>query len=181
MRTIWHAGIAALAVIAASSSASFSDSTSEPALTGKMTHVQYLIGTWSCATKVAAFGKMQAHTETGKTVYWIEPGNVVGTYYGSKDFSSSGYLGWMASKNLWWSNSADRFATIGLETGKDSDTNSRVMTGTFSFQEQPAKSRDTFTKNSDTSFRDVVELETNSAWSVVADSTCTKTSDKPTM
>jgi hypothetical protein len=178
MRTIMHIGFAVLVVFGVSSSVASSKTAPSSALAGKMTNVQYLIGTWNCSTKVSAFGKMAAHTETGKSLYWIEPGNTIGNYYGAKGYSSSGYLGWMASKNLWWSDSADRFGGIAAETGKNSSTSTELLTGTVWFQGQPSPIRDTMTKNTDTSFRDVVEVKTNGAWSVVADSACTKISNK---
>lgn len=178
MRSILLIGFAALAVFGASSSVASSDMVPASALTGKMMQVQYLIGTWSCTTKVSAAGKMAAHTETGKNIFWIEPGNTIGNYYSSKGYSASGYIGWMTSKNLWWSSSADRIGGIGLETGKDTSTKVQLMTGTEWFQGQPSPSRDTITKNSDTSFRDVFEMKTNGSWSGVADSSCAKTSNK---
>lgn len=178
MRIILHVSFAVLVVFGASSSIASSNTAASSTLTGKMTNLRYLIGTWSCATKVSAFGKMPAHTETGKTLYWIEPGNTIGNYYGAKGYSSSGYLGWMASKKLWWSNSADRFGGVAAETGKNSITNAQLLTGTLWSQGQSSPIRDTMTKNADTSFRDVVEVKTNGTWSVVADSACTKISNK---
>ncbi|MDQ6766239.1 MAG: hypothetical protein M3Z41_00275 [Candidatus Eremiobacteraeota bacterium] len=178
MRTILHVSFAVLIVFGASSSIASSNTAKSSTLTGKMTSARYLIGTWSCATKVAAFGKTAAHTETAKSLYWIESGNTVGSYYGAKGYSSSGYQGWMASKNLWWSSWSDRFGGIGAGTGKDSGTNAQLLTGTRWFQGQPSPVRDTMTKNTDTSFRDLVEVKTNGTWSWVADSACTKISNK---
>jgi len=143
-------------------------------LTGKLTGVQYLIGTWSCVTKAS----LPPQTQTGQYRFWMEPGNVIGNYYRAKSYSGSGYIGWMPSERRWWSNSAGRFGGISYETGEGSATNVQLLTGSTWFQGQPSPSRDTITKNSGTSFRDVFEMKTNAKWSVVADSSCTKTSNK---
>jgi hypothetical protein len=147
-------------------------------LTGPMTKMQYLIGTWSCQTKLPAEDKMPARTMPGTVYFSVEPGNTVGYYLSSKEYSSGGYMGWMASKKLWWSSSADNFGGTAIETGTDSNSRTATMTGTMTMQGQNAPTRDTITKVSDTKYRDLAEVQKNGTWTMQADSTCTKTSNK---
>ena len=179
MRSLAIVSSAFILMIAASARAASSDTA--PALSGKMAALKYLIGTWSCTTKVPAYGKTPAQTVQAKSIYWIEPGNVVGSYYSSKPYSSSGFYGWMESKKLWWNNNADVYGGTGILTGKDSASNVQVTTGTSWFQGKGAASRDTMTKNSDTSYSDVfVELAGDKVTFQVS-TACTKTSGKPAM
>ena len=149
-----------------------------PTLSGKMTHLNYLVGTWTCTTKVAPIGKMQAQTISAKSVYWIEQGNVIANYYSSKPYSSSGFTGWNASKKLWWSDGSDIYGGVDFETGKDSGTNVQVMSGTNWFQGAVATSRDTMTKTSDTSYSDVFQATQNGKVTSQGSSACTKASNK---
>ncbi len=103
-------------------------------LTGKLTRLQYLIGTWNCVTKAS----MIQQTQTGHYHFWIEPGNVIGNEYSATGYSDSGYIGWMPSERRWWSNSAGRFGGISYETGEASATNVQLMTGSTWFQGQPS-------------------------------------------
>lgn len=89
-------------------------------------------------------------------------------------FSSVGYYGRVASKNLWWSNGADRFGGVSVETGKGM----QVMTGTNWFQGQASPIRDTLTKIANNSYLDVFAMQTGGKWSTVAANRCTKTSNR---
>lgn len=174
MRTTALTVLAGLVLLGASMHIATPDAARAATLSGKLTRVQYLIGTWSCVTKVST----PAQTQTGRYRFWIEPDNVIGNYYRAKGYSGSGYIGWMPSERRWWSNSAGRFGGISYETGENSATNVQLLTGSTWFQGQPSPSRDTITKDSGTRFRDVFEMKTKGKWAVVADSSCTKTSDK---
>ncbi len=149
-----------------------------PALTGPITKLQYLIGTWSCATKVAASPTMAASTHQGTIMFSVEPSNTVGYYLRSDMYSSGGYIGWMDSKKMWWSSSADNFGGVTNESGPDNAGAGSTMTGTTIYQGQSMSSRDTITKISNTKYRDLYETQKGGAWSMGADSSCTKTSDK---
>ena len=177
MRALLIIAVVSLAICGASSGVASPDA-APPVLSGKMTQLQYLIGTWSCTTKVPPQGKTAGLTLTAKSVHWIEPGNAVGNHFSSKDYSANGYMGWVPEKKLWWTDFADRYVGTGSETGEDSGTNVQVLTGSYWFQGQATPSRDTLTKNSDTSTDDVFELKTNGRWEVQAASSCSKTSDK---
>jgi hypothetical protein len=179
VRSLALVSSAFILMVAASAHAASSDSA--PALSGKMAALKYLVGTWNCTTKVPAYGNMPAQTVQARNIYWIEPGNVLGNYYSSKPFSSSGFIGWMASKNLWWNSNADVYGGTALLTGKDSAGNVHVMTGTSWSQGKATASRDTMTKNSDASYSDeFVELAGDKVTFHVS-TACTKTSDKPAM
>jgi hypothetical protein len=149
-----------------------------PTLSGKMTQLKYLVGTWTCTTKVASIGNMPAQTIPAKSVYWIEQGNVIANYYSSKPYSSSGFFGWMGSKKLWWSDGSDIYGGVDFETGKDSGTNVHVMTGTNWSQGDVSAARDTMTKTSDTSYSDAFQLMKNGKLIFQGTSVCTKASNE---
>ena len=167
-----------LVVLALSARAASSDVASVPELSGKMAQLSYLIGTWSCTTEIPATGKTKVQTISAKSIYWIEPENVIGNYYRSKPYSSSSFFGWMDSKKLWWSSGADAYGAAFSGTGKDSGTNVQVMTGTNWYQGQAATSRDTMTKNSDTGYIDHFEILQAGKVTFQGTSTCRKTSNK---
>lgn len=178
MRSIALISAAVVLVMATSVPVASSAEGPAPTLSGKMTNLKYLIGTWGCVTKIAPIGSMKAQTIPATSRYWIEPQNVIGNYYGSKPFASSGYLGWNAAKKMWWSNAADLYGSIAYETGNDSGTNVQVLSGTNWYQgSQASTARDTFTKISDTSYRDRFELIQGGKVRFQGTSTCTKTSN----
>jgi hypothetical protein len=139
-----------------------------------MTQLSYLVGTWECTTKVPAMGKLPAQTISAKARYWIEPGNVIATYYRSTPYTSSGFMGWTDAKKLWWSDGADMYGAVDIETGKDSGTNVQTMTGTDWYQGKSATSHDTITKNSDTSYTDLFEQIVSGKVVFQGSSACTK-------
>jgi hypothetical protein len=149
-----------------------------PALTGPITKLQYLIGTWSCTTNVAASPTMAASTHQGTMMFSVEPSNTVGFYLQSDIYSTGGYIGWVDAKKMWWSSSADNFGGVVSEAGPDSAGAGSTLTGTTLYQGQTIGSRDTITKISDTKYHDLYEIQNGGAWSMGAESTCTKTSDK---
>lgn len=177
MRSIALVAALLLAGITALSTASSANTS--PALTGKMMQLQFLVGTWSCTTKVPAMGKTKAQTISAKSSYWIEPQNVIGNYYSSKPYSSSSYMGWQDSKQLWWSTGADVYGSTFSSTGKDSGSNVQVLTGTNWYQGRASQSRDTTTKVSETSYTDSFELLQAGKVTFQVNSSCTKVSDKP--
>ena len=179
MRTIAVLAAAAVSVLALSSGAASSEAT--PKLSGKMIELQYLVGTWTCTTKVPANGKMRAQTISAKSFYWVEPENVIGTYYKSKPYSSSGFMGWSDSKKLWWSNGSDVYGAASILSGKGSGTNIQVLTGTNWYQGQTSTSRDTMTKTSDTNYSDFFEILQGGKVTFQGTSECTKASNKVMM
>jgi hypothetical protein len=175
MRIIGLIAVAGIIVLATNSRAS---SDAAPVLTGKMSRLNYLVGAWSCTTKVPAIGKMHAMSIPAKITYWIEPENVIGNYYSSRPYSSSGFLGWIDSKKLWWANSADMAGGVNSETGKDSGTNVQVMTGTNWYQGKATALRDMMTKTSDASYSDTSQLLQSGKVTFQVTAICTKTSNK---
>ena|SRR5579863_4319054 len=147
-------GLISVAVIAIVATSSRAWPDASPSLTGKMSQLNYLVGSWTCTTKIPAFGKAPAQTITATVTHWIEPSNVIGSHYSSRPYSSAGFTGWMASKKLWWSDGGDEGGATTFETGADSGTNVQVMTGTLWYQGQTSTVRDTMTKISDSSYSD---------------------------
>lgn len=168
-----------LVVVVITASSSSANADASPALTGKMAQLQFLIGTWSCTTKVPATAKTKAQTISAKSFYWIEPEDVIGNYYTSKPYSSSSYMGWQNTKQLWWSSGTDVYGSTFSSTGKDNGTNVEEMTGTNWYQGRPSPSRDTMTKVSDRSYTDHFEILQGDKVSFEVTSACTKISNKP--
>jgi len=177
MRALGLMSMAVVVLLVASSRVASSD-VAPPTLSGKMKQQQYLVGTWTCTTKIPAMGKAQAQTILAKNIYWIEPGNVIGSYYSSKPYSSSGFMGWNDSKKLWWSSSADVYGMVGSSTGPDSGTNVQVMTWTNWSGGKESMGRDTMTKTSDTSYADHFGMLQGGKVTFQGTSICTKTSNK---
>lgn len=146
-----------------------------PALSGKMTKLQYLVGTWSCQTKLPAMGKEPAGIHTGSISFEVEPGNTVGYDVSSLEYSAAGYLGYQEAKNLWWNSGSDNFGGVTFESGK----NGNVMTGMTFFGGKHISSRDTITKTSNTKYEDLYEIQQGGKWTLGADSVCTKSSNTP--
>ncbi len=178
MRALGPMSTAVIVLLVASSRVASSE---VPPLTlsGKMKQQQYLVGTWTCTTKIPAMGKTQAQTILAKVIYWVSPGNVIGNHYSSKPYSSSGFVGWNDSKKLWWGTSADAvYGVVGSSTGPDSGTNVQVMTWTNGSGGKESIGRDTMTKTSDTSYADHFESLQGGKVTLQGTSVCTKTSNK---
>jgi len=150
-------------------------SAAAPALSGKMTKLQYLIGAWSCQTKLPAMGKEPAGTHAGTISFEVEPGNTVGYDVSATAYSASGFLGYLAPKQVWWSSGSDNFGGVTFETS----ANGNVMTGMTYWGGKHISSRDTITKTSDTKYEDLFEIQQAGKWTLGADSLCTKTSNTP--
>src|ERR1700736_3280318 len=148
-------------------------SAAAPTLSGKMTKLQYLVGTWSCQTKLPAMGKQPAGTHPGNISFEIEPDNTVGYDVSSPEYSAAGFIGYQAAKNLWWSSGADNFGGVTFESGTSGD----VLTGMTFFAGKHMTSRDTITKTSDTKYEDLFQIQQSGKWTLGADSVCTKTSN----
>jgi hypothetical protein len=172
--------IAAVSMFAIVAFASVGSSAPPPAptLSPPVTKLQYLIGTWTCSTKIPAHGSMPAATHNGTIMFSVEPSNTVGYYLRSDQYSTGGYIGWMTDKKMWYSSSADNFGGTTNEAGPDKAGSGSVMTGTSTYQGQTMGSRDTITKISDTKYHDLYEIQKGATWSMGADSSCTKISNK---
>lgn len=144
-----------------------------------MTKLQYLVGTWSCQTKLPAMDNMAAQTVGGNISFEVEPTNAIGYDLSAKGYSSAGFMGYMAQKGLWYSAGADVFGGTTLETSSGATGNVIVMSGNSTSRGESMPSRDTMTKMSDTKYRDLYEVQKDGKWSMGADSMCTKTSNKP--
>jgi hypothetical protein len=148
-------------------------SAATPALSGNMTKLQYLLGTWACQTKLPAMGKEPAGTHAGTISFEIEPGNTVGYDVSAPEYSAAGYLGYQEAKKLWWSSGADNFGGVTFE----SSTNGNVLTGMTFWGGKHISSRDTITKSSNTKYEDLYQVQQGGKWTLGADSICTKTSN----
>lgn len=179
MRTKILAALAAILI--AAGVAARADRPAPKKLTGDMTKLHYMIGSWSCLTKTPAADKMPAQTHKGTTTFGVATGNTLGFYIDSDQYAAGGFMGESQDKKSWWISTADAFGGATWETGKGGGTSVSSMTGLSSYQGHTTPVRDTFTKISSTKYRDLYETQQKGQWMMGADSTCTKTSDKPSM
>jgi hypothetical protein len=156
-----------------------SSSAAAPQLTGKMQGVQYLVGTWSCTTKVAATGNMPAASHKGTASFEIEPGNTLSLDISSDRYSAAGFIGYVESKKLWWNTSSDNLGGVSFESGSSSADSVSVSTGWWTYEGHQMPSRDTMTKTGTTKYEDRTELQRGGTWQTLADAVCTKVSDAP--
>jgi hypothetical protein len=175
-----HAKIlaAVTAILIAAGLVARADQPAQHKLTGDMVKLQYLIGAWSCTTKLPAADKMPARKVKGTTQFYIGPSNTVEFYLESDGYASSGFLGLAPDKKTGLLSGADVFGGTTMESGERSG-GSYQMAGTSAYQGQSTLVRETVTKLSDKKYRDLFESRKNGQWTLGADSTCTKTSDKP--
>ena len=165
--------VASLLITTASSSAALT-------LSGKMTKLHYLVGTWSCRTTVASTANMPAETETGTISFEVEPGNAIGFDLTAPKYSAAGFIGYSTLNRIWWSAGSDNFGGVTLETGKSTDVaNVIILTGTTMQGADRVATRDRITKTSDTRYEDVYEMRHGSTWKMGAHSVCAKTSNTP--
>jgi hypothetical protein len=171
-------GLISIAIVAVIAMGSRAWSDAPPSLTGKMSQLNYLVGSWACTAKIPAMGKTPARNIPATDTYWIEPSNVLGSHYSSKPYSSAGFIGWIASKKLWWSDGGDEGGATTFETGADSGTNVQVMTGTLWFQGQTSTVRNTMTKISDSSYSSIFQGLQGGKVIFEGKVVCTKSSDR---
>jgi len=172
-------GIGILAIAGLSALVISASSAAPPArtLTGQMTQLQYLVGTWHCTIAVSAQGKMAAHTDVGTLLFDVEPSNTVGYYISSGPYAAGGFYGWVASKQLWYVSGADNFGGTSFETGSGSG-GLMMMTGSTTMQSRTMTTRDKYTKASATKIGDLSQYLKAGRWLTSYNSTCTKTSNK---
>jgi hypothetical protein len=169
--------IVCLVGVLAAASAINQSSAAAPALSGKMTQLQYLVGTWTCQTKLPAMGNEPAGTHQGSISFEVEPSNTVSYDVSAPEYSAAGFIGYQQAKKLWWNSGADNFGGVTFESGTSESGD--VMTGMTFWGGKHVASRDTITKTSNTKYEDLYQVQKNGKWTLGADSNCTKTSNTP--
>jgi len=160
-------GIAVVAISLACTAATTSASAS-------INDLRYLIGKWTCATKLPAMGKAPAHTEHTPIAFaWGPAGTTIVTTQLSPTQSGYGFIGWDSRKNVWWSTNVDNLGDYAGESGPNTP-GTTVLTGWSYGLTAPVQSRDSITKLSATSFHDLYQYRKGAVWLVGADTTCTK-------
>ena len=176
MRTSVTASLAALASVMMCVTASAADA---PALSGKMRELQYLVGTWTCRTKVPAMADLPAAAHTATVSFEVEPANAIGFDVTGASYGAAGFLGYSDKRKIWWSSGADVFGGVTAESGTSATSNRIVLTGATDQHGQRMLSRDTITTTNSKTYTDLYEVQREGRWVTGADSTCTKTSNTP--
>lgn len=171
MRTFFRcAGLAgaigALSVVPAAGDTP-APSAPDSVLTGKMASMQYLVGSWDCDVKVAASASGPAGIDHGVITYSVVPGNSLHSHVTAADYAADTYSGYSDKSKSFWLSYIDAYFNESGETSKDG----KVFTGEGL---NTGRIRDTFSRPTPTTTRDLQESQTNGAWHTLSDSTCTR-------
>lgn len=139
-------------------------------LTGGMSSMRFLIGSWTCTVKVAAMHGQPATTEHGVVTYSVVPGNAMHSHVTTSDYASDNYSGYDDASKTYWINTIDAYGTMSSETSTDGT----VFTGENTTAGVKSKIRDTFTHPAADSARDVQEVQSNGDWVTATDASCTR-------
>ena len=176
LRTI---AVVLVAAAIAAGATSAQSSALAPTLTGQMTKLHYLVGTWTCRTRLPPADNMPARTHMGTASFEIEPGNTISFGVSAAGYSASGYMGYLDAKKMWWSAGSDNIGGITFETGTTTANGVTVMSGSSLMGGASQPTRDTISKVSDTRYEDLYQMEKGGKWVLGADSVCSKTSNTP--
>jgi hypothetical protein len=140
------------------------------ALTGNMSAMQFLIGSWTCTVNIAAMHGQPASTDHGILTYSVVPGNAIHSHVTANDYAEDYYSGYVDAQKSYWMNAIDAYGTVSTETSTDG----KVFTGSSTSEGTKSKIRDTFTHPTADTTRDVQEVQSNGAWQTATDASCTR-------
>lgn len=172
---VWTFVVAALLTIR---SLAIADTMSSSSMKNKGSSMDWLIGTWTCVSKVSAMPKVPAHTETDMMTFQrVMNGMWMSQTYTGKGFSFQSYWRWDKPTKMLISVSVDSFGGYGTESSKGMHGgNSMTMSGMMNYNGQSSAVLDLITKMSDTKLRHVGKYQMNGKWIQGDDTVCTKNS-----
>jgi hypothetical protein len=142
----------------------------QPALVGNMAAMQFLVGSWSCAVKLAAMQGQPARTDHGTVTYDVVPGNALHSHVTANDYASDNFSGYVDEAKIYWTNTIDAYGTVSSETSTDG----KIFSGTSTGGGTTSQIRDTLTHPTSDTIRDVQEVQTKGAWQTATDASCTR-------
>jgi hypothetical protein len=142
----------------------------QTALTGNMSSMQFLIGSWSCTVKIAASQDQPAITDHGVVTFSVVPGNAIHSHVTASDYASDYYSGYVDKAKIFWMNTIDAYGSVSSETSTDG----KIFTGENSGAGTKSKIRDTFSHPTADTTRDLQEVQSNGAWKTATDASCTR-------
>jgi hypothetical protein len=160
---------AAIAVVPAAAGES-APAASPAALTGHMTSMQFLIGSWNCSVKLPAGSGEPATTDHGVVAYSVVPGNAIHAHVTAMDYADDSYIGYVDKAKLFWTNTIDAYGALSGETSTDG----KLFTGSSAQGQVKMKVRDTISRPKQNTTRDLQEFQSNGSWHMASDSTCTR-------
>lgn len=136
----------------------------------------FLIGTWTCESKMEAMQGYPAHTETDTMTFQrVMNGAWMSQTYTGKGYSAQAYWRWDKAMNMLVSVSVDSFGGYGTSTSKGMmGGNTMTMTGSMTYAGHSSASSDLLTHMSDTKMRHVGKVQMNGKWMQTDDTMCTK-------
>lgn len=139
-------------------------------LTGNMSAMQFLIGSWNCTVTLAAMQGQPARIDHGTVTYSVVPGNALHSHVTANDYASDYYSGYVDEAKIYWINTIDAYGNVSSETSTDG----KLFTGTSTGGGTKTKIRDTFKHPTADTSRDVQEAQSNGVWQTATDASCTR-------
>jgi hypothetical protein len=137
------------------------------ALTGKMSFLNYTIGSWTCTANVPATGARPAHTERVAATFEAVPGNTVHDHVVTSVYVGDDYFGYNAAAGVYWIASANNSGELGSATSSDGNTYS----GTSTLGPVTMSGVTTYTKVSDSNVK-IHEVISEKGQQLTIDSDC---------
>lgn len=141
-----------------------------PNLTGGMASRRYLIGTWTCTSRITAAVGTSTSTEPVVVSFMTAPNDTLGAWARALAFSAAAFYGYSASSKSWWISATDNSGARVFETSKGGS----VFVGTVTTAGGIKTIRDTWTKMSDARFTTVTEIQDKGVWRKSAEHACAK-------
>lgn len=140
------------------------------ALTGKMTTMQFLVGSWNCNVKIGASPGQPATTDHGIVAFSVTPGNTLHNHVTASDYAADTYTGYTEKTKTFWMNTVDAYTNLSGETSTDG----KIFTGTTMGGAGKSPLRDTLTHPTATTIRDYQEYQAKGVWHMASESLCTR-------
>jgi len=157
------------------SGAVVADSKSGSMMKSKPGSMDWLLGTWTCTSKMNAMAKSPAHTETDTLTFQPAMNGWMMQTYKGKGYSAQSFWRWDKGSNQLVSVGVDSFGGYGIETSRGMHgSNTMTMSGTMYYGGHPSGAQDMVTKISDTQMRHVGRYQMNGTWHQSDDTSCTK-------
>lgn len=137
------------------------------ALTGKMATMQFLVGSWNCNVKIVASPGQPSTTKHGIVAFSVSPGNTLHSHMTAEEYAADTYSGYTDKLKFFWLTQIDVYFDESGETSKDG----KVFVGEGL---STGRIRDTFSRPTPTTTRDLQESKTNGSWHMISDSLCTR-------
>jgi hypothetical protein len=144
--------------------------TADSSLTGDMAPMQFLVGSWDCGVKIAAMNGQPASTDHGTLTYSVVPGNALHSHVTANDYADDSYTGYVDKSKMFWMNTIDAYENLTGETSTDG----KIFSGSTTGSDGKKEIRDTLSRPTSKTIRDLQEYQIDGAWHMATDAVCTR-------